>query len=108
MIYPYFGQINWNNEMRSILLDRSSINVTKYFYLYLFAFISLTLSPFGVLSGNEEMYYGLANKFIDPEWNGEYSSFIFSGNYRFLSDTIIGLMVKIDMAGQQALCTLKA
>ncbi len=94
MTYCYFGLMNWNNGVRWIFLDRSSINFTKYFHLYLFGFILLTLSPFGVLSGNEEMYYGLANKFINPEWNGEYSSFIFSGNYRFISDTIIGLMVK--------------
>ena len=78
------------------MLSRTRVfaNFGNYFHFYLFTFILLTLSPFGNLSGNEEMYYGLANKFLNPEWNGQYSSFIFSGNYRALSDLIIGTKLK--------------
>lgn len=70
-------------------------NINNYFSLYLFLAILLTISPFGSLSGNEEMYYGLAKKFLEPDWNGEYSSFILSGDYRFISDYIIGTMLSL-------------
>ena len=75
------------------IIEKLQTNIANYFYFYLFASILLTLSPVGNLSGNEEMYYGLANKFLNPSWNGEYSSFILSGDYRFISDTIIGVMI---------------
>ncbi len=39
------------------------------------------------------MYYGLANKFINFNWNGEFSSFIASGDYRFISDSLLGYMI---------------
>ncbi|ERL46055.1 hypothetical protein RS24_01038 [Candidatus Micropelagos thuwalensis] len=76
-----------------INLSHVLASFSKFFQYYLFALILLTLSPFGVLSGNEEMYYGLAKKFLDTSWNGEYSSFIFSGDYRMISDSLIGSMV---------------
>jgi len=77
------------------LTETLSKNIFKYFNLYLFFSILLTLSPLGNLSGNEEMYYGFGKKFLYSDWNGEYSAFINSGNYRFLSDSIIGLMTQL-------------
>lgn len=81
--------------MTLIIIEKIQKNISNYFYLYLFLSILLTLSPFGSLSGNEEMYYGLAKKFLEPNWNGEYSSFILSGDYRFISDYIIGTMLSL-------------
>tara|TARA_B100001250_G_scaffold65148_1_gene51607 strand:+ start:22224 stop:23717 length:1494 start_codon:yes stop_codon:yes gene_type:complete len=68
-------------------------NLSRYFSFYLFSIILLVISPIGNLSGNEEMYYGLAKKFTDSNWNGVFSSFIASGDYRIISDSLIGYMV---------------
>ena len=68
-------------------------SLSNYFYIFCFSLILFSISPVGYLSGNEEMYYGLANKFINLDWNGEFSSFIASGDYRFISDSILGYMI---------------
>ena len=77
----------------TVLLEIIASSAKKFFYFYAVALILLAISPSGSLSGNEEMYYGLAKKFLEPSWNGEFSSFISSGDYRFISDALIGSLV---------------
>ena len=68
-------------------------HTSKYFIFYSFLVIFIVILPSGSLSGNEEMYYGLAKKSLDETWNGDYSSFLLSGDYRFLSVFFLGIMI---------------
>ena len=83
------------NNFKNFSLKELEGHFSKYVSYYIFFVILFTLSPFGSLSGNEEMYYGLAKKFLDNSWNGEFSSFDYTGNYRFISDFLIGSMISL-------------
>lgn len=97
------------SQISIAFLEIIASNAKKFFYFYAVVLILLAISPSGNLSGNEEMYYGLAKKFLEPSWNGEFSSFISSGDYRIISDTLIGTLVsKIGFSATQIIGSLLA
>ena len=79
--------------------------LTKHDRLVFFSIFLFIIPPTGILTGNEEMYYGLAYKSIFDNWNGVFSSYIISVKVTGLFQIfIIGYLVSyFGFGGTQAI-----